>query len=143
MSVILKTREDIRAMTGGLLFHLDRYRDVLAESEAFCHVRDRVGEGENFEELFICWLMFRMWVANKVAWVIQYGGHVDLREDLPDVPPRRVDLRELAAELRNLDYNIYTNGGQHWLDHEWHQLFKQIAARVNIESEMACMEVAR
>ena len=147
MSVIMKSKEEIRMMAGGLLYHLGCFRDVLTESNTFCGMKSRVGgqcEGEGgFEEQFICWLMYRMWVANKVAWVIQYGGHVDLREDLPDVYPLRVDPRELAAELRNLDYNIFTNGGQYWLDHEWHQLFRQIAERVRIESEKTCLEVVQ
>lgn len=143
MSVILKSKEEIKAITGGLLYHLDLLRDVLTESDTYQGAKGRVGEyceveGAGFEEHFICWLMFRMWVANKVAFSIQYGDNVNLCEDLPEVAPCPVDLAFLAAELRNLDYNIYTNGGQYWLDHEWHRLFELIAKRIKEESEICC-----
>lgn len=140
MSIIMKSQKEIQIMTGGLLYHIDRFRDVLASSFVYNDAKSSAGESENFDGQFICWLMFRMWVANKVAWIIQYGGQVNLREDLPNVTPYRIDLSELAAELRNLNYNIYTNGGQHWLDHDWHQLFKQIYERVKTESETAYRE---
>ena len=47
----------------------------------------------------------------------------------------------LAAELRNLDYNIYTNGGQYWLDQEWHRTFERIMWRIRELSEMSCVGV--
>jgi len=78
--------------------------------------------------------MFRMWVANKVAYSVQYGESVDVGEGLSELTPCHVDLNELSAELRNLNYNIYTNGGQYWLDHEWHDLFILISDRIKEES---------
>ncbi|HPC43154.1 MAG TPA: hypothetical protein PLD91_19725 [Spirochaetota bacterium] len=145
MSVILKTREEIQAMAGGLLHHMNLYHDVLVESKTYQKIKSRAGEGcgENFEELFICWLMFRMWVANKVAYSVQYGDSVDIGEGLPELTPCLVDLSELSADLRNLNYNIYTNGGQYWLDHEWHDLFIKISDRIKEESEIVCAGVGR
>lgn len=145
MSVILKTKEEIQAMAGGLLYHLDLYRDILAESKTYQKIKSRAGEGcgENFEELFICWLMFRMWVANKVAYSVQYGDSVDTGEGLPELTPCHYNLNELSADLRNLNYNIYTNGGQYWLDHEWHDLFIQISDRIKEESKIVCAGVGR
>ena len=135
MSVICKSGENIQAMTGGLLYHLDSYRDVLTESDIFCRIRAEVGEGENFEVVFIYWLMFRMWIANKVAYAVQYGENVDLCEDIPDVDPVFVDPSELTDELRSLNYNIYTNGGQYWMDHKWHQIFEQITSQIKANAE--------
>jgi len=145
MSVILKTKEEIQVMAGGLLYHLDLYRDILAESKTYQKIKCRAGEGcgENFEELFICWLMFRMWVANKVAYSVQYGDSVDIGEGLPELMSSLVDLNELSADLRNLNYNIYTNGGQYWLDHEWHDLFMLISDRIKEESGIVCAGVGR
>lgn len=142
MSVSLKSKEEMCIITGGLLYHLDLFRDALTESDTYQSAKGRVGEysegkGAGFEELFICWLMFRMWVANKVAYSIQYDDNVNLREDLPEVAPCPVDLTFLAAELRNLDYNIYTNGGQYWLDREWHDLFIIIMDCIKEASEFA------
>ena len=59
MSVILKTKEEIQAMAGGLLYHLDLYRDILAESKTYQKIKSRAGEGcgENFEELFISFVL--------------------------------------------------------------------------------------
>jgi hypothetical protein len=145
MSVILKSREEIQTMAGGLLYHLDRYRDILAESKVFQKIKNRAGgrEGENLEGLFICWLIFHMWVANRVAYSVQYGARISVAEDLPGVAPCRADLRDLAADLRNLDYNIYTNGGQYWMDHEWHSLFAIITERIKEESELCCAGAGR
>lgn len=148
MSVIMKSQEEIRMIAGGLLYNLDRFRDVLTESNTFCGIKSRVGdysegEGAGFEEQFICWLMYRMWVANKVAYAIQYGDNVDLCEDLPEVSPCNVDLAFLSSELRNLNYNIYTNGGQYWLDHEWQQIFELISARIKEDAETAYVGGAR
>lgn len=137
MSVICKSKENIQAMTSGLLFHLDSYREVLAESSAFRKVSKWEGECENLEEVFVYWLMFRMWVANKVAYAVQYGETVELREEIPDVSPVFVEPSELASDLRNLNYNIYTNGGQCWMDHEWHAAFKEITDRINTSSVTA------
>jgi len=140
MSVIVKSQEEMRQVAGGLIFHRDRFRDILEESNLYQGIRDRVGgivvgKGESFEDNFLCWLVFRMWVANKVAYAIQYGREVPLCEDLTDVVPRDMDLGRLASDLRNLDYNIYTNGGQFWMDHEWHQLFRVIAQRIGSDAE--------
>lgn len=145
MSVILKTKEEIQGMAGGLLCHLDLYRDILTESKTYQKIKSRAGEGcgENFVELFICWLMFRMWVANKVAYSVQYGDSVDIGESLPELTPCHVDLNELSTDLRNLNYNIYTNGGQYWLDHEWHGLFMLISDRIKEESGIVCAGVGR
>jgi len=145
MSVILKTKEEIQVMAGGLLHHLDLYRDVLVESKTYQKIKNRAGEGcgENFEELFICWLMFRMWVANKVAYSVQYGDSVDIGEGLPELTPCHVELSELSADLRNLNYNIYTNGGQYWLDHEWHDFFIKISDHIKEKSEIVCAGVGR
>jgi len=140
MSVILKSQEEMRELAGGLIFHRNRFRDILEESNLYQGVRDSVGgivegKGECFDEHFLCWLILRMWVANKVAYSIQYGRSVVLYDDLTDVFPLDVDLSRLASELRNLNYNIYTNGGQFWMDHEWHQLFRVIAQRIGSDAE--------
>lgn len=135
MSVSYKSKESIQGMTGGLLYFLDSYRDVLAESKAFQSIKKYEGEREGLEELFICWLMFRMWVANKVAYAVQYGETVDLREEIPDVIPAHIEPSELVSDLRNFNYNIYTNGGQCWMDHEWHSAFKEITDRIKAVSE--------
>ncbi len=145
MSVLLKSQYEIRSMAGGLIHYLDLYRDILAESTTYAGFRGRAGGGEGGkrEALFICWLLYRVWVANKVAYAVHCGCPVNLREDLPDVIPYRADLRELAADLRSLHYNIYTNGGQYWLDDEWHRLFLSIAERIRSVSELACAGGAR
>ncbi|MFH0977640.1 MAG: hypothetical protein V1874_17815 [Spirochaetota bacterium] len=135
MSVSYKSKENIQGMTGGLLYFLDSYCDVLTESKAFKGVKKWEGEREGLEVLFICWLMFRMWVANKVAYAVQYSESVDLHEEIPDIDPVFIEPSELAADLRNLNYNIYTNGGQCWMDHEWHSAFKEIADRIKAISE--------
>jgi len=140
MSVIYKSKENIQVMTAGLLYYLSCYRDILAESEAFGKVRKWEGECENLEEVFICWLMFRMWVANKVAYGVQYGEMVELREEMPEVSPVFVEPSELASDLSNLNYNIYTNGGQCWIDHEWHTTFKQITDRIKVSAETVLTE---
>jgi hypothetical protein len=144
MSVILKSKDEIRVITGGLLYYMDCFRDVLTESNTFRDIKNRVGdyseEGEfEFEEQFICWLMYRMWVANKIAYVIQYGENIIFREDLNDVEPCMVDLSFLSSELRELNYNIYTNCGRYWLDHEWHHIFELIAERIKEEAELVCV----
>ena len=130
MSVICKSKENIQYLTGGLLYYFNCYSDLLEESEAFQKVRKWEYKCENIDEVFICWLMFRMWVANKVAYAVQYGDSVDLHEEIPYVSPVFIDPSELAADLNSLNYNIYTNGGQCWIDHEWHSVFKQIVERI-------------
>lgn len=130
MSVSYKSKESIQVMTGGLLYFLETYSDLLAESKAFQNVKKYQGERDDLKALFICWLMFRMWVANKVAYAVQYGESVDLHEEIPDIDPVFVDPSELADDLRNLNYNIYTNGGQCWIDHEWHSAFQEITDRI-------------
>ncbi|HNR90556.1 MAG TPA: hypothetical protein PKM65_19625 [Spirochaetota bacterium] len=141
MSVILKSHEEIRALAGGLIHHRDRIRDILEVSNAYRRVKNGVGscieeDGGSLEEVFICWLMFRMWVANKVAFSIQYGIEVNLPEVLTEVTPWNADLQGLAADLRNLNYNIFTNGGQCWMDHEWHSLFCEITDRITADAEL-------
>ena len=132
MSVILKSREEIRSMTGGLLYHLDLYRDIIEGSKAYRYIESRAGGGEGADlgSLFVCFLMYRVWVANKVAWAVQHGERVNLSEDLPPVGPRDADLEGLAAGLHDLEYNIYTNGGQYWLDRECHRTFERIMWRI-------------
>lgn len=145
MSVILKSREEIRSMTGGLLYHLDLYRDIIDGSSAYRYIESRAGGGEGADlgSLFVCFLMYRVWVANKVAWAVQYGERVNLSEDLPPVAPRDADLEWLAAELHELEYNIYTNGGQYWLDRECHRTFERIMCRIREVSELSCAGCAR
>lgn len=148
MSVILKSQEDIKTIAGGLIYHREKFQDILDESSVFRVLKNRAGacsekNDARFEDLFLCWLMFRMWVANKVAYSVQYGEEVPVGEDLPDVEPCSADLRDLSADMRSLNYNIYTNGGQYWLDHEWHDLFIKISDRIKEESEIVCAGVGR
>jgi hypothetical protein len=141
MSVIYKTKEEMQVMTGGLLFHLEKFREDLITAETFQKIKLKVGEcniPENFEETFIFWLMHRMWIANKVAYTVQYGDSVELKEDLPEVTPLNVELGFLSSELSSLNYNIYTNAGQYWLDQEWHGLFKVILKCIKEKSEISC-----
>ena len=130
------------------MYHRDKFQDILDESAVFQVLKNRAGgcsekNEARFEDLFLCWLMFRMWVANKVAYSVQYGDNVTIGEDIPEVEPCAVDLEYLSAELRSLNYNIYTNGGQYWLDREWHDLFIQISNRIKEESEIVCAGVGR
>ena len=148
MSVMLKSQEEIKTIAGGLIYHRDKIQDILDESTVFQAMKNRAGdrsekEGTCFEDLFLCWLMFRMWVANKVAYAVQYGDNVTIGEDLPEIEPCAVDLEYLSAELRSLNYNIYTNGGQYWLDREWHDLFMLISDRIKEESGIVCVGVGR
>jgi len=148
MSVILKSKDEIKTIAGGLMYHRDKFQDILDESAVFQVLKNRAGgcsekNEARFEDLFLCWLMFRMWVANKVAYSVQYGDNVTIGEDIPEVEPCAVDLEYLSAELRSLNYNIYTNGGQYWLDREWHDLFIQISNRIKEESEIVCAGVGR
>ena len=148
MSVILKSQEEIKTIAGGLIYHRDKFQDILDESAVFQVLKNREGgcsekNGASFEDLFLSWLLFRVWVANKVAYAVQYGDNVTIGEDLPEIEPCAVDLDYLSAELRSLNYNIYTNGGQYWLDHEWHDLFMQISDRIKEESEIICAGAGR
>ncbi len=148
MSVILKSQEEIKTIAGGLIYHRDKFQDILDESAVFQAMKNRAGDrsekdGACFEDLFLCWLLFRMWVANKVAYAVQYGDNVTIGEDLPEIEPCVVDLEYLSAELRSLNYNIYTNGGQYWLDHEWHDLFMLISDRIKEESGIVCAGAGR
>jgi len=137
MSVILKSSGEIAAVTGALLHHYNLYRDLVIASPVYVDLSERsAGETEEFANLFICWLMFRVWVANKVAYAVQYGDPVNLREDLPDIEPAYFDLAELASELSSINYNIYTNGGQLWLDNRWHALFLEIKDRLKLLAEV-------
>lgn len=148
MSVILKSQEEIKTIAGGLVYHREKIQDILDESVVFRVLKNRAGDrseknGARFEDLFLCWLMFRMWVANKVAYAVQYGDNVAIGEDLPEIEPCAVDLEYLSAKLRNLNYNIYINDGQYWLDHEWHDLFMRISNRIKEESEIICAGAGR
>jgi len=148
MSVILKSQDEIKIIAGGLVYHRDKIKDILDESAVFHVLKNRAEgcsekNGAVFEDLFLCWLLFRMWVANKVAYSVQYGDNVIIGEDLPEVEPCSVDLEYLSAELRSLNYNIYTNGGQYWLDCEWHDLFMKISDRIKDESEIVCAGAGR
>jgi hypothetical protein len=137
MSVILKSSSEIAAVTGALLHHYNLFRDLVLGSPVYMDLCERNGgETEEIQNLFICWLMFRVWVANKVAYAVQYGDPVNLREDLPDIVPAYLALAELASELSSINYNIYTNGGQLWLDHQWHALFMEILDRLKVLAEV-------
>lgn len=137
MSVILKSSSEIAAVTGALLHHYNLYRDLVAGSPVYVELCEQnAGETEELPNLFICWLMFRVWVANKVAYAVQYGDPVNLREDLPNIVPEDLDIAELASELSNINYNIYTNGGQLWLDHRWHALYLGIMGRIKELAEI-------
>lgn len=143
MSVSLKNSEEIRVITGGLLYHKQHFRDIIEGSEIYVEMKKRVGEfykiDEYLENDFICWLMYRMWVANKVAFAVQYPEEkVFVSRELPEVVPVDVDLEYLSGELRSLNHNIYTNGGQYWLDHAWHCLFESITARIKEKSQVCC-----
>lgn len=148
MSVILKSQEEIKTIAGGLIYHRDKIQDILNHAAVFQVLKNRAGDCSEknearFEDLFLSWLLFRVWVANKVAYAVQYGDNVTIGEDLPEIEPCAVDLEYLSSELRSLNYNIYTNGGQYWLDHEWHDLFIKISDRIKEESEIVCAGVGR
>jgi len=132
MSVICKTKEEMCIVQGGLLYHLDLYREVISSSELYGNILDIAGGyyrgyEEKLVEMFIGWLMFRLWVANKVAYSVQYhDSDVVLHEEIAQTEPLEIDLSFLSSELTSIVYNIYTNAGQCWFDSQWLSVLKSI-----------------
>jgi len=86
---------------------------------------------ESMEKYFIGAMMWYSYVANKVAFALQYKKQVDFFDEQEDEKPNvqplpNNDFKLIREELGSIHYNIYTNGGNVFLGPDWLNPLKAI-----------------
>ena len=73
-------------------------------------------------------LMYLIGIANKVAFSVTYGEHLELNTltSLGGGKNTFLDSAELWRELKHIRYNLISNGGNYFLAQRWDQLLTDI-----------------
>lgn len=155
MSVIRFSKEEMERL-GGMLLHKFNYggtydpvKGTIQRSEVFkdklvffgrCEKKSVNELAEKVASEVLGRLVWYCWVANKVAFSLQYQeepglfdeGYLDIGKTVS------CDLRKLVRELEHLLYNMFTNDGNIFLASEWLELLRDIitAAKSAVLSDM-------
>ena len=73
-------------------------------------------------------LMYLIGIANKVAFSVTYGEHLELNTltSLGGGKNTFLDSAKLWRELKHIRYNLISNGGNYFLAQRWDQLLTDI-----------------
>lgn len=137
MSVILFNEDEVDRLTSGLL-DCETVLSGLDFSPEYAIWEKRELQFEpkkpilDIKKEFIRRIMWYVYVANKTAYSLQYQENPDYFNGRNGEPqPLSIKITELWTAIHSLNYNLYTNDGNKFIEEKWYKPFELIIKRLD------------